>query len=65
MTILPFQVGEVMHLYNRVAKLKPSTLLERDRGEARDIVNISAEAKKQQVLLQAKDEVLERIRDIR
>lgn len=65
MTIFPNQIGEVMHLYNRVAKMKPSTLLEREsEGVAsRDMVSISEEAKKQQILSQAKSEVLERIRD--
>lgn len=65
MTIFPNQIGEVLHLYNRVAKMKPSTLLDRgnDSTSARDVVNISEEAKKQQILSQAKSEVLERIRD--
>jgi hypothetical protein len=65
MTIFPNQISEVMHLYNRVAKMKPSTLLEREsEGPGpRDMVSISVEAKKQQILSQAKSEVLERIRD--
>ncbi len=63
MTVLPFQINEVMHLYNRVSKLKPSTILEREQHQAQDIVNISPEAKKRQILEQARTEVLERIRD--
>ncbi|MBI5849287.1 MAG: hypothetical protein HZB31_15290 [Nitrospirae bacterium] len=65
MTIFPNQISEVMHLYNRVAKMKPSTLLEResDGAGSKDMVSISEEAKKQQILSQAKSEVLERIRD--
>ncbi len=65
MTIFPNQISEVMHLYNRVAKMKPSTLLEResDSSGPKDMVSISEAAKKQQILSQAKSEVLERIRD--
>jgi len=65
MTIFPNQISEVMHLYNRVAKMKPSSLLERESEGSgpRDMVSISESAKKQQILSQAKSEVLERIRD--
>lgn len=63
MTISPFQLNEVMGLYNRVSKLRPSTLLERDQGGPQDVVDISAEAKKQQVMEQTRAEVLERIRN--
>lgn len=64
MTIFPNQISEVIHLYSRVAKMKPSTLLERERDSSAptDMVSISAEAKKQQIVSQAKSEVLERIR---
>ncbi len=62
MTVLPFQINEVMHLYNRLSKLKPSAILDRDRAEPQDVVNISAEAKKRQILDQARTEVLEQIR---
>jgi hypothetical protein len=65
MTILPFQINEVMHLYNRVSKLSPSTILDREKDEPQDIVNISPEAKKKQIIQQAKSEVLERVRDTR
>ena len=63
LTTFPFQINEIMHLYNRVAKLKPSILLEKDQKEPHDIVNISAEARKKQIIGQAKTEVLERIRE--
>lgn len=62
MTVFPFQINEVAHLYNRVSKLKPSTILEQDQAEPQDIVNISAEGKKRQVLDQARTEVLDQIR---
>jgi hypothetical protein len=65
MTVFSFQINEVVQLYNRVAKLKPSTILEREHEEPQDIVTISAEGKKKQILAQAKSEVLERIRDAR
>ena len=62
MTVFPFQINEVMHLYNRVSKLKPSTILEKEQGEPQDVVHISAEAKKRQILDQARTEVLDQIR---
>lgn len=62
MTIFPFQVSEANQIYARLAKLKPSTILEKEPNEPQDIVNISAEAKKRQVLEQARQEALERIR---
>ena len=65
MTVMPFQINEVMHLYNRLSKLKPSAILERDQAEPQDVVNISAEAKKRQVMDQARTEVLEQIRKTR
>jgi uncharacterized protein YabN with tetrapyrrole methylase and pyrophosphatase domain len=65
MTVFPFQINEVMHLYNRLSKLKPSTILEKDQGEPQDVVQISAEAKKRQVIDQARSEVMEHIRKTR
>ena len=62
MTVFPFQVNEAMHLYNRLSKLKPSTILDKEQAEPRDVVHISAEAKKRQVLDQARTEVLAQIR---
>ncbi|HAM52151.1 MAG TPA: hypothetical protein DCP92_16220 [Nitrospiraceae bacterium] len=64
MTILPFQINEVMHLYNRVSKLKPSMIIEKEPEEPPDFVQISADAKKKQVLDLAKNEVLKRIREV-
>jgi hypothetical protein len=63
MTIFPHQISDVIQLYNRVSKLKPSTLLDREGDAPKDFVNISEEAKKQQILSQVKNDVLERIRD--
>jgi len=62
MTVAPFQIHEAVHLYNRLSKLKPSSLLEREQTEPQDVVQISAEAKKRQVLDQARSEVMEKIR---
>lgn len=62
MTIFPFQINELMHLYSRVSKLKPSTILERDLVEPQDKVNISSEGKKRQIKDQARNDVLEQIR---
>ncbi len=65
MTVFPFQINEVSHLYNRLSKLKPSTIIEREPGEPQDVVHISAEAKKRQILDQARTEVLDQIRKTR
>jgi hypothetical protein len=65
MTVFPSQINEVIQIYNRVAKLKPSALVGKEHDGPQDAVTISAEAKKKQILSQAKDEVLERIRDAR
>jgi hypothetical protein len=64
MTIALFQTNEVMQLYNRISKLKPSMILDKEeQPEPQDVVKISAEAKKKQILEQARSEVLERIRE--
>jgi hypothetical protein len=48
-----------------VAKLKPSSILEHEQGESLETVNTSTDAKKRQVLEQARTEVLDRIREDR
>lgn len=63
MTTMPFQINEVTHLYNRMSKLKPFSILERENTEPQDIVNISPEAKKRQVFEMTKNEVLDKIRE--
>jgi hypothetical protein len=65
MTVFPFQINEVAHLYNRLSKLKPSTILEKEQSEPQDVVSISTEAKKRQILDQTRNEVLTQIRNTR
>ncbi|MDA8090890.1 MAG: hypothetical protein M0Z61_11830 [Nitrospiraceae bacterium] len=65
MTINPFQINQMMQTYNRTLKLSPGTLLEKDQPEPEDVVMISSEAKKKQILNEAKGAVLERIRHAR
>jgi len=62
MTIYPFQLYEVMHLYNRVSKLRNPAIIDREEQEPQDIVNISSEAKKKQIIEETKKEVLNKIR---
>jgi hypothetical protein len=63
MAILPLQTDEVVHLHNRLSKIKPSTILNnKEPGISKIIIDISAEGKKKQILDQAKTEVLEHIR---
>lgn len=65
MTVFPFQIGETKQLFNRLAKLKPSTILEKEHADPRDVVHTSAEAKKRRILVQTRTEVLENIRKTR
>jgi hypothetical protein len=65
MTVFPYLSNEVGHLYNRLSKLKPSMLLDREQSEPQDVVHISAEAKKRQILDQTRTEVLSQIRNTR
>lgn len=65
MTVFPHQISEVSHLYNRLSKLRPSTILKKDETELQETVHISAEAKKRQVLVQARSEVMEQIKKTR
>lgn len=64
MTVAPFQTNEVFQLYARISKLKPSMILEKEEvADPQDVVKISAEAKKKQIMDQARNEVLARIRE--
>ncbi|HTF99745.1 MAG TPA: hypothetical protein VK654_04055 [Nitrospirota bacterium] len=65
MTIFSAAASEAIHLYSRLSKLKPSILLDREQSEPQDVVHISAEAKKRQILEQARTEVLAQIRNTR
>lgn len=65
MTVFPSEANEAIRLYTRLSKLKPAMLLEREQNEPRDVVRISAEAKKRQILEQARTEVLAQIRNAR
>ncbi len=62
MTAFPVHIKEVMHLYEKGLKLKPPIILRKDNSEPQDVVNISAEAKRKQVLEQLKKTVVERIK---
>lgn len=62
MSIFPFQFSEVASLYNRISKLNSSTIIEKEKEEPQDIVNISSEARKKQVVEQARTEVMKSIR---
>jgi hypothetical protein len=63
MSNTPFLTGETMRLYRRVSKLKPSSMLDHEPVDPQDTVNMATEAKKRQILEQARTEVLNRIRD--
>jgi hypothetical protein len=62
MAILPFQTDGVIHLHNRLSKIKPSTILNNKEPGISNVVDISAEGKKRQILDQARTEVLKHIR---
>jgi|GEM_PF-2295662 hypothetical protein len=63
MTISAFQFYSITQLYNRISKLKASGSSEKET-ERKDIVSISSEAKKRQLLEQTKKEVLEKIKRV-
>lgn len=62
MTVFPFQIGEVAGLYHRVMKTRTHAS-ESESAEMKDVVTISAEAKRQKILEGAKSAVLERIKN--
>ncbi len=62
MTAFPAHIKEVMHLFEKGLKLKSPIILNKDNSELQDIVNISADAKRKQVLEQLKKTVVERIK---
>lgn len=65
MSIFPYQVNEVVNLYNRVSKINPSSIIEKEKEDPQDVVNISSEARKKQIFEQARSEVMERIRQVK
>ncbi len=64
MTINPFQINGVANVYNKFLKQRVNNLLEKEqKEEPKDIVSISAEAKKRSIIDQAKEEVLKTIKE--
>jgi hypothetical protein len=62
MSTIPIHFPEVIRFYERVNKLKPTSLSEQLRSGSQDSINISAEAKKRLVMDQARNEVLEKLK---
>ncbi len=62
MSIFPYQIGGIVNLYNRISKINPATIVEKENEEPQDVVNISSEARKKQILEKARNEVMERIK---
>jgi hypothetical protein len=61
MTVFPFQIGEVTSLYHRVLKSR-DLAVEAETAELKDVVTLSAEAKRQKILEETKNAVLSRIK---
>ena len=61
MTVFPFQIGEVTGLYNRVLKARTRGS-DVDPPERKDVVTISSEGKRQQVINETQAAVLARIK---
>lgn len=61
MTIFPFQIGEVTGLYNRVLKSRDLSA-EPETTDLKDVVTLSAEAKRQKILEETKSAVISRIK---
>lgn len=65
MTVFPYQINEVVQLYNRISRFKSSPPLpEKDLHEPQDIVTISTEAKKMQIHAENNKNKLKRINDL-
>ena len=62
MTVFPFQIGEVTGLYNRVMKARSRGPDVDPPPERNDVVTISSEGKRQQVIDETKAAVLARIK---
>jgi hypothetical protein len=62
MTVFPFQIGEVTSLYHRVLKSR-DLASEPEPTELKDVVSLSAEARRQKVLEQTQSAVLSRIKN--
>ncbi len=63
MTVFPFQIGEVTSLYHRVLKSRDlSVETEPETAELKDVVTLSAEAKRQRILEETQNAVLSRIK---
>lgn len=64
MTINPFQINGVANVYNKFLKQRINNLVESEqKEEPKDVVSISAEAKKRSIIDQAKEEVLKTIKE--
>lgn len=63
MTIFPFRIGEVTNLYHRVLKNRDLLVeTELETTELKDIVNVSAAAKRQNILEDTQNAVLYHIK---
>ncbi len=65
MTVFPFQINEVMHLYGKAARQRSPVVPDKEQVDPRDVVSISAEARERQVLDQARAEAMQHIRTTR
>jgi hypothetical protein len=63
MTINPFQINGVANVYNKFLKQRINQVIEKEIEEPQDVVSISAEAKKKNIIEQAKEEVLKTIKE--
>ena len=65
MTAFPFQIDEIRQLFNRLSKIKPASLLEKEQIDPQGVISRATEAKKRRILDQTRSEVLEIIRKTR
>jgi hypothetical protein len=63
---LPVHRRDVIHLFEKSPKLKASAnVKKKDNNEQQDKVKISTKAKKNQIIKQAKETVIKRIKETR
>ena len=65
MTIYPFQLNEMMHVYGKFTDVKRSDALDREPGEPQDVVSISDKARKQRTQDEANPENNQQVRNTR
>ena len=65
MTIMPSQINDVLKIYTKISRVSPvkGDASTPDVHDTEDVVSISTEAKRKQVLEQTRQEVIKKIKE--